>query len=229
MPNILYVDDAESNLFVVELILEGYGVKLETANKLADGLAKVASKQYDLILLDILLPDGDGFQLITYVRNQSGHNRFVPVIAFTADVTVATRNRIIRSGFTDYIIKPFRNEDLTNRFDIYLTKKDIKIDLSYYAQFAKEPLQLEKIKEAILNDFLSFERSIFTSWQTKNYRELRQQIHRIEFVCSNLKLENFKLHFSAIRLEQGFTLKTHQAIIAVKRDLLTVYEQLKLY
>lgn len=225
MPKLLYIDDAESNLFVVELIADEQGYEFETATTMAEGLRKVEASEFQLILCDIRLPDGDGFQILEHIRRIKT-NAFTPVIAFTADVTVATRDRIIFDGFTDYITKPFKADDLTTRLSLYLKPLQVLPDLSYYLPFIKDEAQLTKIKATIKSDFQSFEKALFYAWQQKNYEAIREQIHRIEFICENLKLTQLTTLLIAMRAEDAFTQNINWLIIETKCHVLKVYQGL---
>jgi CheY-like chemotaxis protein len=224
-PLVLYIDDAASNLFLVELIAQDLGIVLETAATGLEGIDKIKGKEYTLILSDIRLPDFSGYEILKQARNGS-LNEYTPIIAFTADVTMATREKIAAHGFTDYLTKPFHNDDLVKRFSVYLSPAEAAPDLSYYSAYIKEEGQLVKAKKMILEDFHDFEKKFCHAWVYRNEQELQDQLHKIESVCQNLKLvvmlgaiTEFKVHAESLPIREG-------ALMKIKKSLLSLYKHL---
>lgn len=110
MNKILIVEDEHSIAEMVKLCLSKNGYMCETVN---DGMAatqKIEEKRYDLILLDIMLPDIDGYDLIEYIKQFD-----IPVIFVTAKTSVPDRVKGLKLGAEDYISKPFDLEELLAR------------------------------------------------------------------------------------------------------------------
>lgn len=110
MNKILIVEDEQSIAEMVKLCLSKNGYMCETVN---DGMAatqKIEEKRYDLILLDIMLPDIDGYDLIEYIKQFD-----IPVIFVTAKTSVPDRVKGLKLGAEDYISKPFDLEELLAR------------------------------------------------------------------------------------------------------------------
>jgi two-component system cell cycle response regulator DivK len=105
-PLILVVEDDEDNLLLLNstLTLFGWEFISTTSGKTALALAK--SHTPDLILLDILLPDLNGLEVITQLK-QDYRTKTIPVIAVTALAKTEDRNRLLLAGFQDYISKPY--------------------------------------------------------------------------------------------------------------------------
>lgn len=107
---ILIVEDEQSIAEMVKLCLCKNGYMCEIVN---DGMAatqKIEEKRYDLILLDIMLPDIDGYDLIEYIKQFD-----IPVIFVTAKTSVPDRVKGLKLGAEDYISKPFDLEELLAR------------------------------------------------------------------------------------------------------------------
>jgi CheY-like chemotaxis protein len=224
-PQVLYIDDAASNLFVVELIAQDQGIKLETAATGTEGLKKIADKKYDLILSDIRLPDVSGYDILKEAREGS-LNRYTPIIAFTADVTVTTREKIIDHGFTDYLTKPFNNEDLVRKLSAYLSVEEMTPDLSYYTAYAKEEAQIIKAKAIILSDFKNFDKNFFLAWISRNGQELENQLHKIEFVCQNLRLVRLVELIKEFRSQADSFPDRELTFMMIKKNILSIYRSL---
>ena len=110
MNKILIVEDEQSIAEMVKLCLCKNGYMCEIVN---DGMAatqKIEEKRYDLILLDIMLPDIDGYDLIEYIKQFD-----IPVIFVTAKTSVPDRVKGLKLGAEDYISKPFDLEELLAR------------------------------------------------------------------------------------------------------------------
>lgn len=117
MNKILIVEDEKYIADMVKLCLSKNGYICEAVN---DGMAateKIEEKRYDLILLDVMLPDIDGYDLIEYI------NQFdIPVIFVTAKTSVPDRVKGLRLGAEDYISKPFDLNELLARIETVLRR-----------------------------------------------------------------------------------------------------------
>ena len=133
MIRILIIEDEFliANLIKDSLTNLGYECKcLHDGEAAATELEEAA---YDLILLDVMLPKIDGFELITYINQYQ-----IPVIFITAKADVRDRVRGLRLGAEDYIVKPFDVEELVARVEVVLRRynkasdiivvNDLKID-----------------------------------------------------------------------------------------------------
>jgi CheY-like chemotaxis protein len=110
-PLVLVVDDNEDNLLLLSFLLEQLGCTIITA---ADGKTAVdvaQSYQPSLILLDMMLPDFDGLEVLSRLR----HNPLttpIPVIAVTAMARPEDRDRILSAGCEEYVTKPYIVDEL---------------------------------------------------------------------------------------------------------------------
>ena len=117
MINILIVEDEApiSNLIRLSLAKEGYRCTCAFDGlEAADCLEK---NQYDLIVLDVMLPEIDGFELMDYIRPLE-----IPVIFLTAKSSVQDRVKGLKLGAEDYIVKPFEVIELLARIDVVLRR-----------------------------------------------------------------------------------------------------------
>ncbi len=117
MIKILVVEDEKSisNLIKVNLIDAGY-----YCNVAYDGLTAadfIEQNQYDLILLDIMLPKLDGYELIEYIKTRN-----IPVIFLTARTSINDKVKGLKIGAEDYITKPFDIEELLARIEVVLRR-----------------------------------------------------------------------------------------------------------
>ncbi|MDC0116070.1 response regulator transcription factor [Octadecabacter sp.] len=113
----------EDNLDLADAISSRFrldGHIVDHADKIADAIAFAATGDYDLILLDIMLPDGDGRSFLK--RHRAGHND-TPVIVLTARSQVSDRISMLDLGADDYVTKPFDHAELQARCRAILRRK----------------------------------------------------------------------------------------------------------
>ena len=117
MIKILIVEDEEPIREMIALYLAKAGYKCETAADGAEGADKIESGGYDLILLDIMMPEIDGYELMEYIQPLD-----IPVIFITAKHAVKDRVKGLRLGADDYIVKPFDMVELLARVEAVLRR-----------------------------------------------------------------------------------------------------------
>ncbi|MFZ2987935.1 response regulator [Ideonella sp.] len=105
MQTVHVIDDDERSRKLAADVMAAQGFVVLQAGTGAQARINLSEHPADLVLLDIQLPDEDGFQIIAWIRQQPAL-RTVPVIALTASVMPAYRGRIDESGFTGFISKP---------------------------------------------------------------------------------------------------------------------------
>jgi CheY-like chemotaxis protein len=118
-PIILAVDDDEDNLVLLTEVLEPLHCLVMTATHGQTALRLAQAYQPNLILLDIMLPDLNGIEVV-YRLKQNQETARTPVIAVTALARLEDRDRLILAGCNDYISKPYILEDLETLIRHYL-------------------------------------------------------------------------------------------------------------
>jgi signal transduction histidine kinase/ActR/RegA family two-component response regulator len=116
---ILLVDDTEPNIMVTKSYLNSMGYPVEIARNGREALAQYRKKKYALILMDIHMPELDGFDVTRAIREQEERSitPYTPIIALTAFASVHDREKCLRHGMDDYISKPFRIEELQEKIE----------------------------------------------------------------------------------------------------------------
>jgi two-component system cell cycle response regulator DivK len=102
---ILYIEDNVENRTLVKRVLEVEGYVVLEADDGIDGLRVVREEAPDLILIDINLPEIDGYEITTRLRQMEGLNN-IPIVALTANVLKGDRERSLEAGCDGYIQKP---------------------------------------------------------------------------------------------------------------------------
>jgi two-component system cell cycle response regulator DivK len=119
--SILYVEDNPENFLLVRRILEAEGYSIAQAPDGRSGLEMAAQMQPDLILLDINLPEIDGYALAKRFRSTPGLED-VPILAITANVMQGDRERTLEAGCDGYIQKPIEVDRLPDQVSAALRK-----------------------------------------------------------------------------------------------------------
>lgn len=117
MIKILIVEDEKPIANLIKLSLSKAGYRCECAYDGRVAIEKIDETAYDLILLDVMLPEIDGFALMEYIRPLG-----TPVIFITAKNAVEERVKGLRMGAEDYIVKPFEIIELLARVDVILRR-----------------------------------------------------------------------------------------------------------
>ncbi len=119
---ILYVEDNLENRILIKRVLEAEGYTVIEAANGREGLALAESHHPDLILMDINLPDVDGYECTRRLRSADGLSQ-IPILALTANVLESDRQRALDVGCDGYIPKPIDVDELPNVIASYLKKR----------------------------------------------------------------------------------------------------------
>jgi signal transduction histidine kinase/CheY-like chemotaxis protein len=109
---VLVVDDDEINLLVARGMLGGLKAEVSSALNGATALSLCADHKFDLIIMDINLPDIEGTEVARRVRQMDGPNQNTPIVALTATATADLREQCMALGMTDFLTKPLQRPHL---------------------------------------------------------------------------------------------------------------------
>lgn len=105
---VLLVEDDAFNATIVSYILKEWNMEVDDATDGNQAIVKCSNIAYDVIIMDVQMPECDGITATYQIRNQeSGLNRATPIIGYTANLSAEERNRGLDAGMNDYLIKPF--------------------------------------------------------------------------------------------------------------------------
>ncbi len=201
MDRILLVEDEQSIRDTVKLNLELEGYEVVTASTGKKALRAIKEQHFDLIILDIMLPEVDGYQIAEQTRLT---NTKVPIIMVTAKADGADRIQGLKKGADDYLAKPFQLEELLLRVEKLLarTKADgsdgvdsvsfgpNKVDFqTYEAKTPRGTINLTK-KEAMLLKLLVDRKNEVVSRQ-----QILQAVWGYDVYPSTRTIDNFILSF----------------------------------
>lgn len=129
-PRILVVDDEPANVVLLRKMLGRAGyedVATEVDGRAA--LAAIAAGGFDLILLDLHMPELDGFGVMSALADLVAQDDYVPVLVLTADVTRETKTRALSLGAKDFLTKPFDRDEVLLRAGTLLHTRALHVEL----------------------------------------------------------------------------------------------------
>jgi putative two-component system response regulator len=132
-PKILVVDDHAASRMAAVAVLAMEGYEVIEADSGFTGVELVAQKAPDLILLDVMMPEMDGFQVCQLLK-QNEHTRLIPIIFITGLNDRRSRIRGIEVGADDFLSKPFDRLELTARVKSLVTQKRLNQELDHAEQ-----------------------------------------------------------------------------------------------
>lgn len=132
---ILVVDDTEMNLTVIQSLLKKTQIHIDTAASGKEALALASKTPYDVVFIDHMMPDMDGVETLTRLR-ETGESKDVPAVALTANAVSGAREMYLSAGFTDYLSKPVDGEKLEKMLEKMLPEEKIKKPETVTAAFS---------------------------------------------------------------------------------------------
>lgn len=117
--SIVVVDDAPANLILLANILEEAGHEVRVANSGQRALTLIERQPPDLVLLDVNLPDQDGYQVCRELKSKDAL-RSIPVIFLSADDNPEAKSRALEAGGAEYLVKPFEAGEVLARIALHL-------------------------------------------------------------------------------------------------------------
>ncbi len=125
---ILVVDDTPENLSILTEILTRQGYKVRSASSGSEALAIVQKELPDLILLDVLMPNMDGYEVCRYLKTD-GRTREIPIIFISALDSHSDKMNAFSAGGVDYITRPFKFGEVLARVKTHLTMRQLQDEL----------------------------------------------------------------------------------------------------
>jgi len=205
-PTILVIDDEPDAVDLIEFNLKNAGFQVKTASDGAEALAKARSVLPNLIVLDVMLPEIDGFEICKLLRRDKTTSR-IPIIMLTAKAAEIDRVLGLELGADDYLTKPFSPRELVLRVKKLLDRGqpadearehfqfgDLLIDVPrHLVRFKNKPIELTatefkllsllahrsgmvQSRDRLLQDVWEYDSSIDTRTVDTHMRRLREKL-----------------------------------------------------
>ncbi len=146
---VLVVEDIALNQLLMRTLLDDFGFECDIASNGKIAIEKMQSKKYDLVLMDLQMPEMNGFEATEYIRNTMNSN--IPIIALTADVTTVDLAKCKAVGMNDYIAKPVDERLLYSKMVGFLKKNPVTMEPDVIAPNVSGLAKSVKIKCTNLN------------------------------------------------------------------------------
>ena len=109
---VLVIDDYPLTREIAKEMLTNFNCEVEDADNAKQALAFFDQAYYDLVLMDVTMPEVDGFQLTKLFREKESADRHTPIVAFSANTGAEFRDNCLAAGMDDYLSKPIKPSDL---------------------------------------------------------------------------------------------------------------------
>ncbi len=136
--HILLVEDYAPNVLVAGTFLEEFGYSYDVASNGREAVQKFDNKKYAAILMDIQMPEMNGFEATQAIRRQETGGHQIPIIGMTAHALEGDKKRCLEAGMSDYICKPFSSAELKKKLHAYTSKNNISL----------QSAELEKVNQS---------------------------------------------------------------------------------
>ena len=184
---VLVVDDNKINQRVALLTLQKWYVRVELADSAEEAYKALREQKIDLILMDITMPDIDGFEATKHIRThfKEPMNQ-LPIIAMTAAAFVGDKEKCLAAGMNDYISKPFSAADLLQKIIQLLPKQTLGpkpnfSDLTLIYERADGDMQfLKEIIECYILEMPMYIKEMDDCLAAKDLEEIRKQAHKMK-------------------------------------------------
>lgn len=196
---VLVVEDILLNQLLMKTLLDEFGFERDMASNGLIAIEKLKEKAYDIILMDLQMPEMNGFEATRYIRD-SMHST-IPIIALTADVTTVDLNKCMSVGMNDYIAKPVDERILYRKIVGLVSKSSTKptttddavtappvaevaalkcIDLTYLKHISKsDPAIMMEMMALYLEQTPELVASMHESFKSKDWDALQEVAHKM--------------------------------------------------
>ncbi len=123
----MVVEDIALNQLLMKTLLDDYGFECDLAGNGIMAIEKLKNKPYDIVLMDLQMPEMNGFEATRYIREKMESD--IPIIALTADVTTTDLKKCKSVGMNDYISKPVDEKLLYNKIIDLIIKPELSVNI----------------------------------------------------------------------------------------------------
>ena len=210
--NILLVEDNDTNRFIATKTLHFTGCQVTEAVNGLEAVELMRKQPFDLVLMDIQMPVMNGMDATLIIRNEL--NLSTPIIAFTANAIESEIAKYLKCGMEDYIVKPFRENELYQKIELYTSKQTIKkeehiseklYDLSYLQELSQGD---ETFTLQIIETFVSMAeqsiRQLKMALNESDYVAIKKIAHKIKPTLANFQILTIKSTIDRLNtIDQG--------------------------
>lgn len=214
---ILMCEDNEANALLAQQLFASTGVELDLARNGREGVELFRQQPYDLVLMDIQMPEMDGYQATEYIRRELSSD--TPIIALTAHSVSKEREKCLAMGMNDYVPKPFKKSELFDKVRLWIhagletTNKSALNSQERAADNPADPgtlvFSVEMIREAangnrefeqqmlklFLKESAEVMEEIKTLYNSQDWRTLSKRAHKLKSSFGMFEMETAVLNY----------------------------------
>ena len=201
---ILLAEDNAVNQLIAVAMLGQWQAEVEVAHNGADALHKARRTKYDLILMDVQMPQFDGLEATARLRAEPGLNQRTPIIALTADAVKVDASSYQALGFTDYLTKPYNEAALYNIL-AHVSRRAPQLppqepalatassaahyDLTLFGRLADDPDFVGKLLEIFLDTVPAQVHALQEATDHRNWVAVSREAHHLKTTFGNFNIQ----------------------------------------
>lgn len=199
---ILLAEDDKLNQMVTVRILKERGYNVDIANDGREAVAMYKKGKYDIVLMDIQMPDMDGIEATRRIRELEGSNRRIPIVALTAYALLGDRERFIEKGMDDYVAKPIKIDKLfhviervTSSNMVGKDDEDIGVRISENGEiefFSKEKKGLSSTELSLFKELSKVIEKLNDVLGCKEVQDIEQVANSIKTISNSIGIDEIK-------------------------------------
>jgi PAS domain S-box-containing protein len=237
---VLVVEDIALNQLLMKTLLDDFGFERDIAGNGKIAIEKLQEKSYDIILMDLQMPEMNGFEATEYIRNTLHSN--IPIIALTADVTTVDLAKCKAVGMNDYIAKPVDERLLYNKIIGLVKKSSIEkqplveiikplqpqkcIDLTYLKKRTKSnPALMKEMILLYLEQTPPLITAMKESFEKREWGKLQSAVHKLIPSFSIMGIDNDFESIAKQITEYASQQQTHEKMGEWAKQLETICTQ----
>ncbi|MEI8085241.1 MAG: PAS domain S-box protein [Paludibacter sp.] len=228
---VLLVEDNEMNRFIAIQSLHYVGCKVTEAENGLEAIKQLKENEFDLVLMDIQMPEMDGVEATKQIRNTLGKQ--IPIIALTANAFKHDIDLYLSVGMNDYLIKPYREEDLYRKIEMYtksIQSAEIENIQPLYDLNDLEVISrgdksfINKMLEVFVNASQQAISQFTADYENNNIDGIRKLAHKLKPSIDNMGVISLK---DKIRILERFELDHNEEVElnVLVLDVCTILQQ----
>jgi CheY-like chemotaxis protein len=200
---VLLVDDDEINQLVACTFLRKWHVDVTIAKDGGQALDLITSKSFHLVMMDLHMPGIDGYECTRQIRAMSDpYFKDIPIILFSASGMIDSRKSATELGMTDFISKPFRQEELKVKLSAYLPFPATglrKLHIDFDAHTGGDSTFKAELLHLLIDNLNELKRSLDIALATKDGVDFAKTAHKVNSVFGILNDSELTNLFSSVK------------------------------
>jgi CheY-like chemotaxis protein len=205
--HLLLVEDNDVNQIVATNYLRKWGLQVTIAGNGKEAVDKIRQRAYHLVLMDLQMPELDGYEATRLIREMSdAYFQKVPILALTASAMTEDIDRLEDIGFDDYITKPFQPHDLEEKIFKYMltTVPEPRIEAPCAqtildAFWGVDPETNVDLARRIVKNIISLQQALNTALQMNDLEVFNRACHKMKTTIGILKDKTFATDMEDLR------------------------------